>query len=114
MYTTTLNETDKAEDFEKAGQTAYRSLQAREYNKLIESKASMKLQSEIIDTLAIKDDRYNATDCVAIAMWSSEGVATSNAAKSSLNNTTTGTSSTSSNEGEGMESKQGTTGSKDF
>ena len=114
MYTTTLNETDKAEDFEKAGQTAYRSLQAKEYSKLIESKASMKLQSEIIDTLAIKDDRYNATDCVAIAMWSPEGVATSNAAKSSLNNTTTGTSSTSSNEGEGMESKQGTTGSKDF
>lgn len=112
MYTTTQNETDKAEDFEKAGQTAYRSMQSREYEKLVTSQAAMRLQSEIIDTLAIKDDRYNATDCVAIAMWSPEGVAMSNAAKSSLSNTTTGTSSTTSTDG--METNQGATGSSDF
>ena len=45
-------------------------------------------------------------------MWSPEGVAMSNAAKSSLSNTTTGTSSTTSTDG--METNQGATGSSDF
>ena len=112
MYTTMQNETDKAEDFEKAGEMAYRSMQSKEYEKFIQSQAKMKLQSEIIDTLAIKDDRYKATDCVAIAMWSPEGVADSNVAKSLLETTTSGTSSSGTNEE--MESQQGTTSSDDF
>ena len=112
MYTTMQNETDKAEDFEKAGEMAYRSMQSKDYEKFIQSQAKMKLQSEIIDTLAIKDDRYKATDCVAIAMWSPEGVADSNTAESLLKTTTSGTSSSSTNEG--MDSQQGTTSSDDF
>ena len=118
MYSKVLNEIDKSEDFEKEGQKLYRSMQGRDYSLLIEGQAEIKnFVSESIGDFAIKDDRYGATDCVAIRMWSPEGVQASNKTKELLEKTTTGTSSTNeSSEGNttGKTTTQGTTGSDDF
>ena len=118
MYSKVLNEIDKSEDFEKEGQKLYRSMQGRDYSLLIEGQAEItNFVSESIGEYAIKDSRYGATDCVAIRMWSPEGVQASNKTKELLNKTTTGTSSsTNSSTGNttGKTTTQGTTGSDDF
>tara|TARA_B100002051_G_C16703495_1_gene622348 strand:- start:150 stop:1490 length:1341 start_codon:yes stop_codon:yes gene_type:complete len=118
MYSKVLNEIDKSEDFEREGQKLYRSMQGRDYSLLIEGQAEIKnFVSESIGDFAIKDDRYGATDCVAIRMWSPEGVQASNKTKELLEKTTTGTSSsgeTSTGNETGKTTTQGTTGSDDF
>ena len=67
-----------------------------------------------IDEIALTDPRYGATDCVAIRMWSPQGVAAADKSKDLLKNTTTGSSSTSSGNSTGKESSQGSTASDDF
>ena len=93
-------------------------MQGRDYSLLIEGQAEIKnFVSESIGDYAIKDPRYDATDCVAIRMWSPEGVQASNKTKDLLNKTTTGTSSSTSGSTEnttGKTTTQGTTGSDDF
>ena len=114
MYSKVLNEIDKSEDFEKEGQKLYRSMQGRDYSLLIEGQAEIKnFVSESIGDYAIKDSRYGATDCVAVRIWSPEGVQASNKTKDLLNKTTTGTSSSTDNT-TGKATTQGTTGSDDF
>ena len=79
LYSKVLNEIDKSEDFEKEGQKLYRSMQGRDYSLLIQGQAEItNFVSESIGEYAIKDSRYGATDCVAIRMWSPEGVQASN------------------------------------
>ena len=118
MYSKILNEIDKIEDFEQNGQMLKKSMQGRDYRLKIEGQAEIdNFVSEPIDEIALKDPRYGATDCVAVRMWSPEGVMASNKAKDLLKKTTTGTSSTSgSSTGNttGKSSSQGTTGSDDF
>ena len=114
MYSKLLNEIDKVETFEQNGQTLTNDLQGREYRLKIDGQAAIKNFNDIsIDEIALKDPRYGATDCVAIRMWSPEGVISADKTKDLLNKTTTGTSSNSSNV-TGKKSSQGTTGSDDF
>ena len=89
-------------------------MQGRDYSLLIEGQAEIKnFVSESIGDYAIKDSRYGATDCVAVRIWSPEGVQASNKTKDLLNKTTTGTSSSTDNT-TGKATTQGTTGSDDF
>ena len=114
MYSKLLNEIDKVETFEQNGQPLTNDLQGREYRLKIDGQAAIKnFNDTSIDEIALKDPRYGATDCVAIRMWSPQGVISADKTKDLLNKTTTGTSSNSSNV-TGKKSSQGTTGSDDF
>ena len=80
---------------------------------MIQAQAEIEgLVTESLGEFAIKDPRYKATDCVAIRMWSPEGVMASNKTKELIE---TGNSSESSS-GNTIEkdTSQGTTGSDDF
>ena len=113
MYSKILNEISKVEDFEQNGQMLKNSMNGRDYRLKIQGQANIEnFVSESIDEIALKDPRYGATDCVAIRMWSPEGVQASNKAKNLLNKTTTG--NTSSANTSSKETSQGTTGSDDF
>jgi len=114
MYSKILNEIDKVDAFEQNGQMLKKSIQARDYRLKIKGQAKIEnFNSVQIDEVALKDSRYGATDCVAIQMWSPQGVVAANKSKDLLNKTTTGTSSTTANT-TGKPSTQGTTGSDDF
>ena len=113
MYSKILNEISKVEDFEQNGQMLKNSMNGRDYRLKIQGQANIEnFVSESIDEIALKDPRYGATDCVAIRMWSPEGVQASNKAKNLLNKTTTG--NTSSTNTSSKETSQGDTGSDDF
>ena len=113
MYSKILNEISKVEDFEQNGQMLKNSMNGRDYRLKIQGQANIEnFVSESIDEIALKDPRYGATDCVAIRMWSPEGVMASNKAKNLLNKTTTG--NTSSANTSSKETSQGDTGSDDF
>ena len=113
MYSKILNEISKVEDFEQNGQMLKNSMNGRDYRLKIQGQANIEnFVSESIDEIALKDPRYGATDCVAIRMWSPEGVMASNKAKNLLNKTTTG--NTSSTNTSSKETSQGDTGSDDF
>ena len=118
MYSKILNEISKVEDFEQNGQMLKNSMNGRDYRLKIEGQANIEnFVSESIDEIALKDPRYGATDCVAIRMWSPEGVMASNKAKDLLKKTTSGTSSTSGTSTGNTTSKsssQGDTASDDF
>ena len=118
MYSKILNEISKVEDFEQNGQMLKNSMNGRDYRLKIQGQANIEnFVSESIDEIALKDPRYGATDCVAIRMWSPEGVMASNKAKDLLKKTTSGTSSTSGTSTGNTTSKsssQGDTGSDDF
>ena len=115
MYSKILNEIDKIETFEQNGQMLKNDIQGREYRLKIEGQAAIEnYNDQSIDEIALKDPRYGATDCIAIRMWSPQGVAAADKSKELLNNTTTGASSTSSENTTEKESSQGSTASDDF
>ena len=115
MYSKILNEIDKIETFEQNGQMLKNDMQGREYRLKIEGQAEIENFNDMsIDEIALTDPRYGATDCVAIRMWSPQGVAAADKSKELLKNTTTGSSSTSSGNSTGKESSQGSTASDDF
>ena len=112
MYSKLLNEISKHEDFERQGQKLQRSIQGKDYRNVIKGQAEIKnFISESLGEYGIKDPRYNATDCVAIRMWSPEGVMASQKTKELITNTDSGTSTGNTT---GKKSSQGTTGSDDF
>lgn len=113
MYESMMKQVDKAETFVEEGMQAYASLQAREVESLIKSKSSQKLTGHnLIGTYPIKKSIYNSTDCVAVVKWSAEGVAAANQSQSEMNNTTSGSSGSSNQEGQDTTSSQ--TPSDDF
>ena len=115
MYSKILNEIDKIETFEQNGQMLKNDIQGREYRLKIEGQAAIENFNDMsVDEIALTDPRYGATDCIAIRMWSPQGVVAANKSKELLNNTTTGSSSTSSGNSTGKESSQGSTASDDF
>ena len=112
MYSKLMNEISKHEDFERQGQKLQRSIQGKDYRNVIKGQAEItNFISESIGEYGIKDPRYNATDCVAIRMWSPEGVMASQKTKELKTNTDSGTSTGNTT---GKTSSQGTTGSDDF
>ena len=112
MYSKLQNEISKHEDFERQGQKLQRSIQGKDYRNVIKGQAEIKnFISESLGEYGIKDPRYNATDCVAIRMWSPEGVMASQKTKELITNTDSGTSTGNTT---GKKSSQGTTGSDDF
>ncbi len=112
MYSKLLNEISKHEDFERQGQKLQRSIQGKDYRNVIKGQAEIKnFISESLGEYGIKDPRYNATDCVAIRMWSPEGLMASQKTKELKTNTDSGTSTGNTTE---KKSSQGTTGSDDF
>ena len=112
MYSKLLNEISKHEDFERQGQKLQRSIQGKDYRTVIKGQAEIKdFISESLGEYGIKDPRYDATDCVAIRMWSPEGVMASRKTKELKTNTTSGTSTGNTT---GKATSQGTTGSDDF
>ena len=113
MYSKLQNSISKHEDFQRQGQNLQRSIQGKDYTNVIQAQAEIEgLVTESLGEFAIKDPRYKATDCVAIRMWSPEGVMASNKTKELIE---TGNSSESST-GNTIEkdTSQGTTGSDDF
>ena len=113
MYSKLQDSISKHEDFQRQGQNLQRSIQGKDYTNLIQAQAEIEgLVTESLGEFAIKDPRYKATDCVAIRMWSPEGVMASNKTKELIE---TGNSSESSS-GNTIEkdTSQGTTGSDDF
>jgi len=112
MYSKLMNEISKHEDFERQGQKLQRSIQGKDYRNVIKGQAEItNFISESLGEYGIKDPRYNATDCVAIRMWSPEGVMASQKTKELKTNTDSGTSTGNTT---GKTSSQGTTGSDDF
>ena len=112
MYSKLMNEVSKHEDFERQGQKLQRSIQGKDYRNVIKGQAEItNFISESLGEYGIKDPRYNATDCVAIRMWSPEGVMASQKTKELKTNTDSGTSTGNTT---GKTSSQGTTGSDDF
>jgi|TARA_B110000211_G_scaffold132041_1_gene151511 hypothetical protein len=112
MYSSLINSISKHEDFEREGKKLERSIQGKDYRTVIKGQAEIKdFISESLGEYAIKDPRYNATDCVAIRMWSPEGVIASRKTKELKTNTT---SETSNGNTTGKTTTQGTTGSDDF
>ena len=112
MYSKLQNEISKHQDFERQGQKLQRSIQGKDYRNIIKGQAEIQnFISESLGEYAIKDPRYNATDCVAIRMWSPEGVMASQKTKELKTNTDSGTSTGNTT---GKTSSQGTTGSDDF
>jgi hypothetical protein len=113
MYSKLQNSISKHEDFQRQGQNLQRSIQGKDYTNVIQAQGEIEgLVTESLGEFAIKDPRYKATDCVAIRMWSPEGVMASNKTKELIE---TGNSSESST-GNTIEkdTSQGTTGSDDF
>ncbi|WP_435163870.1 hypothetical protein [Candidatus Pelagibacter bacterium nBUS_25] len=113
MYSKLQNEISKHQDFERQGQKLQRSIQGKDYRNVIKGQAEIQnFISESLGEYAIKDPRYNATDCVAIKMWSPEGVLASRKTKD-LNKSGSSTENSTGNT-IGKSATQGTTGSDDF
>jgi hypothetical protein len=113
MYSKLQNEISKHQDFERQGQKLQRSIQGKDYRNVIKGQAEIQnFISESLGEYAIKDPRYNATDCVAIRMWSPEGVLASRKTKE-LNKSGSSTENSTGNT-IGKSATQGTTGSDDF